>query len=139
MKLYIGKNNTCVCLKCLPSVFPFTHVSTENLKLHFQGKKTSSPDDSDLDIPDIRNTLLENPSGTSSDSSLPIILPDCKYYTPSELNNQNFRSCKFSLAHLNISSVSHHFDDLQSLLSTLEPTFDVIGISECRIKISNPP
>lgn len=34
----IGKNESWICLKCIPSVLPFTQVSTEHLKLSFQGK-----------------------------------------------------------------------------------------------------
>ena len=39
----------------------------------------------------------------------------------------------FSVFHLNIASIEAHFDDLKTILSCLDHSFDVIGISESKI------
>ena len=41
----------------------------------------------------------------------------------------------FSLFHTSLRSLAKHFDELQSLLSTLLTKFDVIGISETKENI----
>ncbi len=53
----------------------------------------------------------------------------CKRYVPEQLNSLNTES-KFSLMHLNIRSLSKHYNDLVSLLSTTGCKFDIIGCSE---------
>ena len=58
-----------------------------------------------------------------------------KYYLPDNLkkiekdtqNNLNF-------FHLNISSLPYHFPELETLLATSEIDFDIIGITESRLK-----
>ena len=58
-----------------------------------------------------------------------------KYYLPSDFkqikmdvkNNLNF-------LHLNISSLPYHFPELRTLLATSEIEFDIIGITESRLK-----
>jgi len=42
-----------------------------------------------------------------------------KYYTPVEFIHEKFPKNKFSMLHLNISSLSAHIDELKSLLAIL--------------------
>ena len=62
-----------------------------------------------------------------------------KYYTPSESLNRKFKNNSFSLLHINIVSLSAHIDDLKALLDCLDHPFDIIGISETKVKIDNEP
>ena len=39
-----------------------------------------------------------------------------------------------NILHINIDSVSYHFDDFHTLLSQLFVNFDIIGIKEARLK-----
>ena len=63
-----------------------------------------------------------------------------KYYLPDDLkkiekdtqNNLNF-------FHLNISSLPYHFPELETLLATSEIDFDIIGITESRLKSNKNP
>ena len=57
-----------------------------------------------------------------------------KYYSSSEFLKAKFPKHPFSMFHLNIASLSAHFDELKTLLTVLNHPFDVIGISETRIK-----
>ena len=57
-----------------------------------------------------------------------------KYYSIKNFNSTKFdKSSAFGLFHVNIASLSKHFDDLHKLLSRLKFEFDVIGISEHKI------
>ena len=49
------------------------------------------------------------------------------------------KNSSLGLFHTNIASLNAHIDDLRDLLSRLDFTFDVIGISEHRIKKDNKP
>ena len=44
----------------------------------------------------------------------------------------------FSLLHMNIRSLSCHFDELVSTLVSLEIKFDVVGVSETWDSLENP-
>ena len=46
---------------------------------------------------------------------------------------------KFSLFHLNISSLLYHFQDLNNLLKSLKKNFSIIGITESRLKVNSQP
>ena len=61
-----------------------------------------------------------------------------KYYSPTEFLTSKIPKTCFSLFHLNIASLELHIDDLKSVLSILDFDFDVIGISESRIKTEVP-
>ena len=43
------------------------------------------------------------------------------------------------LLHMNISSLPYHFDNFQQLLLNLKIDFDIIGITESRIKSKKAP
>ena len=56
-----------------------------------------------------------------------------KYHSVSDLIRLNKSIIDFSLFHVNIRSLSKHFDELHSLISTLfTVNFDVIGITETK-------
>lgn len=66
----------------------------------------------------------------------PVEKVSCKYFNCDDFN-KSFSALKgFSLFHLNIGSLSKHFDDLTFLLQNLKHDFKIIGISETRIKTS---
>ena len=65
------------------------------------------------------------------------ILPtiNSKYYNIDEFNSLEFDlPSSLKLAHVNIASLDCHIDDLRLVLSRLNYTFDIIGISEHKIK-----
>ena len=58
-----------------------------------------------------------------------------KYFTIKDLKSTfNVIGNPFSLFHLNINSLSFHFDELESLISKSKNDFQIIGISETRLK-----
>ena len=83
------------------------------------------------------NALDLNPNVFNYDQSFNV---NCKYYDCQELNAITVVSkFNFSAFHLNISSLSRHFDELNALLSILNLKFSVIGISESRFLKHSPP
>ena len=63
-------------------------------------------------------------------------LLNCQYYNHKEVVNHEE---KFSLFHLNISSLTYHFQDLNNLLKSLQNNFSIIGITESRLKVNSQP
>ena len=58
-----------------------------------------------------------------------------QYYDISEFNwISHNKEASFSLIHTNLASITKHHDDLQLTLSLLKTKFDVIGITEHKIK-----
>ena len=51
-----------------------------------------------------------------------------------EFNNLETTGTQFSLMQLNISSLQHHFEELDDLLNTSKTKFHVVGIAVSRLK-----
>ena len=68
-------------------------------------------------------------------SSNPI---NCKYFNIDDFCSSNFdNNGSFSAFHMNVSSLTAHFDKLSSLLSLLNFEFSILGLTETRIKNNN--
>ena len=66
---------------------------------------------------------------------------DCKYYDINTFKGLKLHENneKFSLLHINISSLPYHFDNFKQLLLNLKIDFDIIGITEIRVKSKKAP
>ena len=62
-----------------------------------------------------------------------------EYWDPGEINKPENSKDSLHFLHLNISSLPYHFSELQTLLSSTKVNFDIIGISESRIKQNKNP
>ena len=106
----------------------FNHDSNiENLEITLD-KKTKSQ------IKEIKRLIFENtdPDNESTFS--------CGYYSVDKFVKSKFKNKNnLSIFHLNIASLQYHMDDLKNLLSTLEYEFDIISISETKLKQNLPP
>ena len=85
-------------------------------------------------INDLNNEILLNNNDDSDDDYdlSPII--DCKYFDLISFKIFEEDKKKFSTIHLNIASLSLHKEELEAVLNILDFKFDVIGISETKIK-----
>ena len=79
-------------------------------------------------------TLLDKFPGSFSCEDFTSDTSTSRYYTPSEFLGAKFKKDSFSTLHINIASLSAHFDELKTLLSFLDHPFDIIGISETKIR-----
>ena len=57
-----------------------------------------------------------------------------KYYSPNEFLARKFSKSKFSILHLNIVTIQSHINELRQLLAILNFPFDLIAISETKLK-----
>ena len=57
-----------------------------------------------------------------------------KYYLPIELKEIQTKQNSITFFYFNIPSLLHHFWELHTLLASSQITFDVIGITESRLK-----
>ena len=62
-----------------------------------------------------------------------------KYYSINDFNKLKPDKSSFGLAHVNIASLDAHIDDLRTVLCRLKSSFDVIGISEHKIRKDSAP
>ena len=62
-----------------------------------------------------------------------------KYFEPHELTPLLKNKESLSFFHLNISSLPFHFDEFSTLLSTYKLPFDLLGITESRLRINKLP
>ena len=76
--------------------------------------------------------------GNKNDDHDDIILSprvNCKYYDIDEFCSSKFNNNdSFSLFHLNIASLTAHFDELNTMINLLDFDFNIIGITETRIE-----
>ena len=87
---------------------------------------------------DTINEQLDNSS--DENENLVSTLVNSKYYDIKKFNKVRYdKKSKFSLMHVNIASLNAHFDDLRTVLCRLNLDFDVIGISEHKIKRDTIP
>ena len=127
---------TWSCSECLRPSFPFNNIDNENLFFTMEAKDTLFSEHINM-IPDftIRTLLDKMPGeyGEQSDEFLSNAIFS-KYYSPSEFLRAKIPKTSFSIFHLNIASLSLHLEDLNSLLNILDHPFDIIGISETRLR-----
>ena len=106
-----------------------------------QGKDLQFGDHIQLSPSFTIKTLLDKIGGTIETRNLNFLSDTVfsKYYTPSEFLASKFDRDKFSIFHLNIASLSAHIDDLRNLLDLLGHHFQIIGITETKIRESIDP
>ena len=116
------------CCNCLNEILPF-------------GVKSSSLTyDNNLSSVEMKQFLSQlNSLATDEVSTETMAGVNCKYYDPDEFSSLQVNSDKFSLFHMNIASLSTHLDELKILLGQLGHDFSIIGITETKFQINNPP
>ena len=122
------------CPKCYEGIIPFTTVSNEELYQTNQGRKIkftavtkkASPNQ---DLIDQLNDALDDPMSGNFLT---------KYYEPYEVTPFLMESTtnNLSFIHLNISSLCFYIEELTTLISEHTLTFDIIAISESRLKLN---
>ena len=117
------------CKCCIKSQIPFSSVNNAQLNHLNEINKPS----------DYTKTYNEEYLFSQTEI-IPGENPNCnQYYDLDDLNTINTNKLKNSYFHLNISSLSYHFDELQDLLSDINFKFDIIGITESKIQSNTQP
>ena len=139
-----------VCAKCHNQNLPFFSENLNEFMLHSIGDYAEVSDDfqilpncnlkqfidecSSL-IDETDENLGENYNDLSIQSNI-----SSNYYSYTEFNDLKFdEKSTFSLMHTNLASISKHFCDLNVTLSLLNHSFDIIGITEHKIRTDTGP
>ena len=124
-----------VCIKCNESL-PFSSNVNDNTHNIYNREMIASEEIKSLfkGINEVSNDQTENIRSNNEFDLSPII--DCKYIDVDSFKMIKKEKSIFSIIHLNIASLKRHKVELETLLTNLEFKFDIIGISETKIKIS---
>ena len=121
------------------SELPFYNASKDELAANFLGLT-----DSNLDflknVPNfnIKSLVDSLPGENYAKDEFIYETIESRYYQPIEFKVDKFGKNKFSIAHMNISSLTLHIDELRTLLKLLDSSFDVIAITETRLLCQDP-
>ena len=123
------------CLPCLimmhAAIFPFGYESNTELYELLSIELPSHLDS--LPAFEIRSKLTDLPNLNSFDLDENLIHTiDLKYHSILDVNNIKYKSHSFSFFHVNIRSLTKHFEELHSLLKSTQIPFDIIGITESK-------
>ena len=128
------------CRKCCAQGLPFSTATNDDLLLAMQGLNKDSTEYL-KNVPNFSiKTLLDQLPGNKFDTDeFTSDSINSRYYTPTEFITTKFSKKSFTMFHLNIASLSRHIDELRSLLTLLNHSFDVICITETRLHELSPP
>ena len=121
------------CIKCFEDIIPFSIISNGELYETYIGKKikfkalTRKQNFQNHNIIEKLNNAMDDPEAE---------IPSSKYFEPCELTPLLKNKESQSFFHLNIYSLLFHFEELSILLSTYKLPFDLLGITESRLRIS---
>ena len=120
------------CIKCSEEIYPFSNISNEELFETNQGKNikfkvfTQKNSEQNIDLIDTLNKAMDDPDSE---------IMAAKYYEPDEISVLlSGTSPNRSFFHLNISSLTFHFDELLVLMAQNKRNFGFLGISETGLK-----
>ena len=112
-------------------------------------EKTRKPDISSMSTPDLNKFLkqcksiknqLKSVSDNEDEEDFFNSMVNSEYYSINDFNKiKPDKSSSFGLAHVNIASLDAHIDDLRTVLCRLKSSFDVIAISEHKIRKDSLP
>ena len=123
-----------MCVKCNQDNFPYyntkdidernfnqEYVASEDMKMFFKGLNNLNKQQNDKYSNDPDNVDIS-----------PIV--NCKYYDLNTFENHKIDDKSLSILHLNIGSLGAHKEELETILTRINLKFDIIGISETKIK-----
>ena len=128
-----------MCVKCNQDNFPYyntkdideknfnkEYVASEDMKMFFKGLNNLNKQQNDKYSNDPDNVDIS-----------PIV--NCKYYDLNTFENHKIDDKSLSILHLNIGSLGAHKEELETILTKINLKFDIIGISETKIKEDEKP
>ena len=130
-------NESFYCIKCFNEALPFGFANDkcfhESVTL---GLNSPNIEDLNFCISKTEKKTINFLKKTISENNDPNIQNSlCKYYTIDEFCSNNYNGNQyFSIFHLNINSLQFHKNDLEILLDALKLKFDIIAISETRLR-----
>ena len=127
--------NNWTCHDCTGLEFPFCKLSNEEFLGTING--IDNIDETKLNLlPSFSlQTLLDKISNAYIETGeFESETVNSKYYSPIDFLARKFPKSKFSILHLNIVSIQSRINELRELLAFLDFPFDLIEISETKLK-----
>ena len=124
------------CIKCFEDIIPFSNISNNELHETKVGRKmkfkalTRKQNFQNQDIIEKLNNAMDDPEAE---------ILSRKYFEPQELTPVLKNKESISFFHLNISSLPFHFEECSTLSSTYKLPFDLLGITEYRLRKNKLP
>ena len=118
------------CIVCTKELFPFSKLNDENLILTLIGKKIKFVNLAQMRILEKTQFLQQIKLGAENEQNFNIT----RYFNPNELKEPPGQRKFLEGISPQQSSLPYHCSELHSLLSECNIDFDVIGITESRIK-----
>ena len=124
--IYLMRENShWYCMLCTKTFLPYSLLIDNEFKQTVFGRQ-------------VKFTHIAKPAISNTENFIKAINSEnniTKYFTIKDLNSTfNDIGSPLSLFHLNIYSLSFHFDELESLISKSKNNFQIICISETRLK-----
>ena len=114
-------------------ILPFCQI---NEKMSIAKENLNKPTDALVNLTNQLNNF------TDDEKENELNLPNCKYRDTDYFKNltKDFKRKALSSFHISVCSLNKNFDDLNILLSDLNVSFDILAITDTRIKkdSSNP-
>ena len=122
-----SKNENWYCILYTPKIFLFCQI---NERVSIPKGNLNKPTDAFVNL---MNQLDNFPDDEKENE---LNLPNCKYKDTDYFKNLNkdFKKKALSFFHINVCSLTKNFDDYNILLSDLNVSFDILAITETRIK-----
>ena len=144
-----GSDRFWICMFCSNNLFPFATLNDHKLyqtlsqsNNHYSGSSNSYSTNtcSTLKPPkNLSNLFNEFNNFSSQQNKNTENIMNCKYYDIEEIQSRNNLNHKNALSYINTCSLSKNIEELEYLLDKTKIDFDVIGISESRIKKDKSP
>ena len=123
-----------ICSACLNKSLPFFNLQN----LEFLDDLKGKPKFGNYPSFNIQSLLDELKRNESENNEFIGETLKSTYYDPDDFIKAKFSNKLFSIVHLNIASLAAHLDELINLLSLLNHEFDIITLTETRIKQTHP-
>ena len=125
-----GKNEKWICFNCISKQMPFSSTDNNDLYLEMENKANLVNPTPSFSI---QSLLDEMPGQNFETDEFMGETISSQYFTPAEFIGCKLPPNKFTMLHINISSLSKHIDELRNLLLALSHPFDIIGVTETRL------
>lgn len=132
-------NSSLICNSCTIKEMPFTGIDDNLLGLTVKGTKFM---ENSLNLSPsftIKSLLDKFPGEIEVQTEDEISgMTSSQYYTPHEFTQAKFSKTCLSIFHINIVSLQKNIDELRNLLDILHYPFDIIAVTETKLKNKTP-
>ena len=143
--LLANSDEPFICICCIKENLPFSSLSDKNFNIAVVKGINYLYDEIETELSPLTNAQINKINRfkeafvhkntlDDDENSEEVSPPECNYYSIDEFTESKFQKKAFSVLHLNIHSIERHIDELRTVLLLLNYQFDIIAISESKLK-----